>query len=123
MSWPTARRASSDQASEQLSIPSNLEYEKVRAIGAIVALTLKTVAASVRAGITTAELDPIGAGVLKRNGARSSPPLVYGFPGALCISVNDGAIHGIPGDRAVQPGDLVKLVSSRRTTAFMPTQR
>ncbi len=92
-----------------MSIKSNLEYEKLRAIGAIVALTLKTVAAAVRPGITTAELDDIGAAALKRNGARSSPPLVYGFPGALCISVNDEAIHGIPGSRAVQPGDLVKL--------------
>jgi methionyl aminopeptidase len=34
---------------------------------------------------------------------------VYGFPGALCISVNDEAIHGIPGDRVLQSGDLVKL--------------
>ncbi|MSV27832.1 MAG: type I methionyl aminopeptidase [Bryobacterales bacterium] len=92
-----------------MSIRSNLEFERLRAIGAIVALTLKTVGAAVRAGITTAELDDVGAEVLKRNGARSSPPLVYGFPGALCISVNDEAIHGIPGDRAVQPGDLVKL--------------
>ncbi len=40
---------------------------------------------------------------------RSAPPKVYGFPGALCISINEEAIHGIPGARVVRPGDLVKL--------------
>jgi len=33
----------------------------------------------------------------------------YGFPGDVCISVNDEVVHGIPGDRVIQPGDLVKL--------------
>jgi methionyl aminopeptidase len=92
-----------------MSIRSNREYEKLRAVGAIVALALRTAAAAVRPGVSTAELDETGARVLDEHGARSAPPLVYGFPGALCISVNDEAIHGIPGDRAVRPGDLVKL--------------
>jgi len=66
-------------------------------------------AAAVRPGVTTAELDHIGAGVLRENGAESAPPEVYGFPAAVCISVNDEAIHGIPGTRVLQDGDLVKL--------------
>jgi methionyl aminopeptidase len=63
----------------------------------------------VRPGITTGELDAVGAHELADAGAESAPPKVYGFPGALCISVNDEAIHGIPGSRVIQPGDLVKL--------------
>jgi methionyl aminopeptidase len=59
--------------------------------------------------VTTRELDGIGAAVLREFGAESAPPKVYGFPGALCISVNEEAIHGIPGDRVVREGDLVKL--------------
>jgi methionyl aminopeptidase len=66
-------------------------------------------AREVRAGITTAELSGIGARVLAEHGARSSPPMVYGFPGDVCISVNDEVVHGIPGTRVVQAGDLVKL--------------
>jgi len=92
-----------------MSIQSQAQFEKLRAIGRIVRLALDATAAAVRPGITTRELDAIGARVLARNGAESAPPKVYGFPGALCISVNDEAIHGIPGDRLIQPGDLVKL--------------
>ena len=70
---------------------------------------LDNTAEAVRPGITTEELDEIGARVLAQNGAESAPPKVYGFPGALCISVNEEAIHGIPGERVIQSGDLVKL--------------
>ena len=66
-------------------------------------------AACVRAGITTRELDEIGSKFMDAHGAQSAPPKVYGFPGAVCISVNDEAIHGIPGDRVLREGDLVKL--------------
>jgi methionyl aminopeptidase len=65
--------------------------------------------AAVRAGVTTAELDEIGARLLAENGAESAPPKVYGFPAAICISVNDEAIHGIPGVRRLETGDPVKL--------------
>jgi methionyl aminopeptidase len=92
-----------------MSIRSQAELEKLRVIGRIVRLALDRCAAGVRAGITTRELDEIGARVLAEHGAESAPPKVYGFPGALCISVNDEAIHGIPGERVLQEGDLVKL--------------
>src|SRR5258706_7058281 len=81
----------------------------MRAIGGIVARALRTMAESVRAGMTTGELNQIGARVLAENGARSAPPLVYGYPAEVCISVNDEAMHGIPGTRVIRPGDLVKL--------------
>src|SRR5271165_5960529 len=92
-----------------MSIRTHRDFEKLRAIGRIVRRALDTTAAAVRPGITTGELDRIGARVLAGHGAESAPPKVYGFPGALCISVNDQAIHGIPGGRVLQPGDLVKL--------------
>jgi len=92
-----------------MSIRTQREYEKLRAVGRIVRLTLDQVAAAVRPGITTAELDCIGSRVLADHGARSAPADVYRFPGTLCISVNEEAIHGIPGDRVVRDGDLVKL--------------
>ena len=92
-----------------MSITSSDQLEKLRACGRIVAKALRAMAAAVRPGVTTAELSEIGAKVLAAHGARSSPPMVYGFPGDVCISVNDEVVHGIPGDRIIRPGDLVKL--------------
>jgi methionyl aminopeptidase len=73
---------------------------------------------AVRPGVTTAELDEICATVLTAHGAESAPPKVYGFPGAACISVNDEAIHGIPGPRVIQEGDLVKLDVTAEKAGF-----
>jgi methionyl aminopeptidase len=92
-----------------MSVRNQRELEKLRIIGRIVRQALDKTAQAVRPGVTTAELDEIGRTVLDEHGAESAPPKVYGFPGALCISVNDEAIHGIPGDRTVAAGDLVKL--------------
>jgi methionyl aminopeptidase len=47
--------------------------------------------------------------MLTLEGAKPAPELLYGFPGAVCISVNEEALHGIPGSRTVAPGDVVKL--------------
>ncbi|HVX66391.1 MAG TPA: type I methionyl aminopeptidase [Bryobacteraceae bacterium] len=92
-----------------MSIKSSAEFEKLRAIGRIVRKALDAMAAAVRPGVTTGDLDRIAARVLAEHGAESAPPKVYGFPGVACISVNDEAIHGIPGDRTLAAGDLVKL--------------
>jgi len=92
-----------------MSIRSQAELEKLRAIGRIVRQALDAAAAAVRPGVTTRELDAVGARALAAAGAESAPPKVYGFPGSLCISVNDEAIHGIPGERVIEGGDLVKL--------------
>jgi len=92
-----------------MSIRSQAQFEKLRVIGRIVRMALDAAANAVRPGITTAELDAVGSRVLQEHGAESAPPKVYGFPGALCISVNDEAIHGIPGGRTLEAGDLVKL--------------
>jgi methionyl aminopeptidase len=92
-----------------MSITSPEQLEKLKACGRIVAKALRAMAAAVRPGVTTAELAAIGSKLLAENGARSSPPIVYGFPGDVCVSVNDEVVHGIPGGRRLQPGDLVKL--------------
>jgi methionyl aminopeptidase len=92
-----------------MSIQTNEEFEKLKAIGKIVRWSLDEMSAAVRSGITTLELDHIGLRVLKQHGAESAPSKVYGFPGAVCISVNDEAVHGVPGGRTLREGDLVKL--------------
>ncbi len=92
-----------------MSVESRTDLEALKAIGKIVAIVLQRMMKHLAPGITTAELDRIAASALSEYGARAAPPLVYGFPGATCISVNDEAIHGIPGERVIKPGDVVKL--------------
>ncbi len=81
----------------------------MKAAGEIVARVLAAMKQAVRAGVTTRELDEVGARVIRENGAVSAPRKVYQFPGDNCISINDEAVHGIPGERVIHPGDLVKL--------------
>jgi methionyl aminopeptidase len=102
-----------------MSIKTTAEFEGLRHIGRIVRLTLDRMTEKVRPGITTAELETIGAQTLAQFGAESSPPKVYGFPGAVCISINEQAIHGIPGRRVVQSGDLVKLDVTAEKDGFV----
>jgi methionyl aminopeptidase len=78
-------------------------------VGRIVARILQEMEAAVRPGMSTADLDAIGAAAMKRHGVRSAPQQTYGFPGFTCISVNDEIVHGVPGPRRLRPGDLVKI--------------
>lgn len=92
-----------------MSIKSQKDLLALLKIGRIVGLTLRYMQKHLRPGMTTEELDALGAEFLKRHGARSAPQLTYQFPGVTCISINDEAAHGIPGKRVVQPGDLVNI--------------
>ena len=92
-----------------MSIDTPEELEQLKAAGRVVAAAIRAMRKAVRPGVSTKELDQVGAAVFREAGARSGPQLDYGFPGVNCISVNDEAVHGIPGRRRLQGGDLVKL--------------
>jgi methionyl aminopeptidase len=92
-----------------LSIQDEQELISLKAAGRVVRLVLDAMKAEVRPGVTTRYLDEIGARVMQENGARSAPAMVYQFPGSSCISLNDEAVHGIPGEGKLREGDLVKL--------------
>lgn len=92
-----------------MSVRTRDELQALRRAGSVVARTIAAMRRAVRPGISTAELDDVARRELERCGARSGPQLDYGFPGVTCISVNDEAVHGIPGRRRLRRGDLVKL--------------
>lgn len=92
-----------------VKLPSGADLDGMRAVAGVVARTIDSMRRELRAGITTRELDAVGRRELANHGARSAPELVYGFPAATCISVNDQAAHGIPGDREVRDADLVNI--------------
>ncbi len=92
-----------------MTITREGELEGLIEAGRVVRRCLDEMARHVRPGVTTAELNQAGARVLERNRARSAPMLVYGFPAEMCISVNEEIVHGIPSDRVLADGDLLKM--------------
>lgn len=92
-----------------MSIESPGDLEAMREVGRITRTILDALERHVRAGVSTADLDEIAAAILAERGARSAPTLVYGFPGHALISINDEIVHGVPGPRRLERGDLVKL--------------
>ena len=92
-----------------MTITRDDELEGLKDIGRIVANTLRAMARAMEPGMTTAELDAIGAALLERDGAVSAPRSTYDFPGATCISVNEEIAHGIPGPRVIRAGDMVNI--------------
>ena len=101
-----------------MSIKDQHDLAGLLKIGQVVGLALREMSAQVRAGMTTGELDAVGKAVLDQYGARPAPALLYNFPGAACISLNDEAAHGIPGARVIRAGDLVKLDMSAELDGF-----
>ena len=92
-----------------MSIKSAADRAGLEAAGRVVSATIDALAAAVRPGVTTADLDAVAARIFELHGARSAPALVYGFPGTVLISVNDEVVHGVPGKRRIERGDVVKL--------------
>lgn len=88
-------------------------------IGNIVAETILHMADHIKPGMSTAELDDIGAAYLRKHGARSAPIKDYKYPAATCISINDEAAHAIARpDRIIQAGDLVNIDVSAELNGY-----
>ena len=90
-------------------IKSDREVAAMRQAGRIVAVTLEVLKSQVRPGMKTKELDIIAARELERLGAKPSFKGYRGFPANLCVSINDEIVHGIPGERVLDEGDIVSL--------------
>lgn len=77
--------------------------------GRITAAALDAVRALVAPGVTTAELDAAASRVVTSRGAKSNFQMVRGYRHTTCVSVNEQVVHGIPGDRVLEPGDIVSI--------------
>lgn len=90
-------------------IKSDEELAAMRQAGRITATVLEVLKLQVRPGMKTKELDVIAARELERLGAKPSFKGYHGFPANLCVSVNSEVVHGIPGERILNEGDIVSL--------------
>lgn len=85
------------------------ELEAMRASNYLAGTVRDKVASSVAPGVTTAEIADYAGDLIESAGAKCAFLGYRGFPGKICISVNEEVVHGIPGSRKVQIGDIVSL--------------
>lgn len=105
-----------------MTIDREDQLDGLKHIGRIVAQALDLMRSSAEPGMTTAELDAIGAEFLDREGAKSAPKVTYNFPGATCISVFPAIAHGIPNKTVLKPGHLINIdVSAEKNGYFADT--
>lgn len=102
-----------------MSIETAADFDGLIRAGRVVAEALAAMVQAAEIGVTTGELDAIGAAVLKIHDARSAPQAIYGCPTATLISVNDEIVHGLPGSRVLRSGDVVKLDVTAETGGYI----
>ncbi|WP_225753006.1 type I methionyl aminopeptidase [Actinotalea sp. Marseille-Q4924] len=94
---------------EKIEYKTAEQVRVMRRAGLVVADAHAAVRDAIRPGVTTAELDAVAAEVIGAAGATASFLGYHGYPATLCVSVNDEIVHGIPGDRVLEPGDVVSV--------------
>jgi len=99
-------------------IKSDEEIGAMRECGKVLAAILDKLRAEIRPGIKTAQLDMIMAEETEKRGVIPSFKNYRGFPANLCVSVNDEIVHGIPGERILQEGDIVSLDAGVKLNGF-----
>jgi methionyl aminopeptidase len=92
-----------------IHIKTKKQIEKMRTANRIVARTLGILTEHLKPGITTLELDAIAEKEIRAEGAAPAFLGYRGFPASLCISINEEVVHGIPGPRVIEAGDIVSM--------------
>ncbi|MFW6228808.1 MAG: M24 family metallopeptidase, partial [Alkalispirochaeta sp.] len=92
-----------------IRIKTARQIEGIRESCHLLAEVLEILEEAVKPGITTSDLDEIATNEITMRGGRPAFLGYQGFPGALCTSVNEEVIHGIPGNRRLNPGDVVSI--------------
>jgi methionyl aminopeptidase len=85
------------------------QLQIMRRAGLLVGQTLQLLRENIKEGMTTDALDAIASANIKRGGGTSNFLGYHGYPKTICISINDEIVHGIPGDRVIQNGDVVSI--------------
>ena len=92
-----------------ITLKSSHEIELMRRAGKITAAARAYAGELVKPGVTTQEIDKAVEQFIRKQGATPSFLHYNGFPASVCASVNDEIIHGIPGKRVLQEGDIVSI--------------
>ncbi len=90
-------------------VKSRRELDIMRRAGALVGRCLGELRAEVRPGLTTGRLDELAEDLILRCGGRPAFKGYRGFPASICTSINEQVVHGIPGSRVLQEGDIISV--------------
>ncbi|GAB3559082.1 type I methionyl aminopeptidase [Spelaeicoccus albus] len=93
----------------KIEYKSDDDIRRMRRAGLVTAAALDAARRAIRPGATTSDVDAAAAAALADAGATSNFLGYYGYPATVCVSVNDEVVHGIPGDRVLEAGDLVSV--------------
>src|SRR5438105_1558532 len=100
-------------------LKSAREIAIMREAGQIVASVVKALSERAEPGMTTKDLDQIAARIFREADAESTALGYFGYPGHICVSVNEEVVHGIPGGRKLKRGDLVKCDVAARYRGYV----
>jgi len=92
-----------------IELKNPAQIERMRKAGRVVAETLELMRENVRPGVTTGELDRIAEEYIRKCGAIPAFKGYNGFPSTLCTSINEQVVHGMPGLRTLQSGDIISI--------------
>ncbi len=92
-----------------ITLKSREEIEKLRASNRIVAEVMARLREMIAPGVTTGELDRVAEEMIRSRGAQPAFPTVPGYHHTLCVSINEQVVHGIPGERKLEEGDIVSI--------------
>lgn len=92
-----------------INLRSEKELEKIRKTASLAVHTMEMLRDTIKPGLTTGEISDKSKEFIEKRGGKAAFLGYQGYPGAICISINDEVVHGIPGKRVLNEGDLVKL--------------
>ena len=92
-----------------INLKTDHEIEMMARAGRVLEAVVEELRAACREGVRTIELDRLAERRIRAAGARPGFLGYHGFPNSICVSVNDEAVHGIPGKRRIEDGDIVSL--------------
>lgn len=92
-----------------ISLKTDKEIEIIKANGRIVAKTLELIEEKIKPGVKTRELDRLAEDFIRKQDAYPAFKGYRGFPASICVSINEEVVHGIPGERMIQEGQVVSV--------------
>ena len=92
-----------------IHLKNKSESDKMYSAGQIVKDTLYLIEEHIKPGITTFELDEIAENFIRKNKAIPGFKGLYGFPGTLCVSIDDEVVHGVPSNRSLKEGEIIGI--------------